>query len=234
MPFDSQQPSLKIKPAASSPLDCSVIGDHKETILPTYNAFGKRVLDLTLILLSAPIVIPVIAMMALLIYFGGQSPFYTQARIGRGGATFRIFKMRTMVDNADTILEEYLDRNPDAKREWDSTQKLKKDVRITAVGRVLRKTSLDELPQLINVLNGTMSLVGPRPMMVEQRAMYPGHAYYSLRPGITGFWQISDRNQCDFCDRAKYDAAYARSISLKTDIIVLFKTVRVVLRGTGY
>ena len=115
-----------------------------------------------------------------------------------------------MVHNADELLEAYLAENPAAKLEWDATQKLKRDPRITLVGRILRKTSLDELPQLWNVLNGTMSLVGPRPMMLCQRASYSGQSYYNLKPGITGLWQISDRNESEFIARVRYDDVYDR------------------------
>ena len=138
-----------------------------------------------------------------------------------------------MVPNADAILDRYLNDNPEAKREWDLHQKLKHDPRVTTFGRFLRKSSLDELPQVLNVLVGDMSLVGPRPMLPEQQSMYPGSAYYLLRPGITGFWQISDRNNCSFSKRAFYDAMYARSVSLSTDLRVLAKTLVVVFRGTG-
>jgi lipopolysaccharide/colanic/teichoic acid biosynthesis glycosyltransferase len=139
-----------------------------------------------------------------------------------------------MVVDADAQLEAYLAASPEARLEWDHTQKLKNDPRITTVGRIIRKTSLDELPQLWNVLKGDMSLVGPRPMMPEQRALYRGRAYFELRPGITGFWQIGDRNDTSFSARAAYDTRYASNLSLLTDVIVLLLTIRVVLRGTGY
>jgi exopolysaccharide production protein ExoY len=139
-----------------------------------------------------------------------------------------------MVPNADAVLNDYLDANPGARAEWDKTQKLKNDPRITASGRIIRKTSIDELPQLINVVRGEMSLVGPRPMMVEQRALYPGLAYYAMRPGITGFWQTSTRNESSFAERAVFDSAYFRDMSLRTDLRVLVKTVAVVIAGTGY
>ena len=102
------------------------------------------------------------------------------------------------------------------------------------MGRILRKTSLDELPQLWNVANGAMSLVGPRPMMVDQQAFYPGEAYYALRPGLTGLWQVSDRNDCEFAGRVRFDDQYERTVSLRTDIHVIARTVGVVMRGTGY
>ncbi|MCE8469544.1 sugar transferase, partial [Rhodovulum sulfidophilum] len=134
-----------------------------------YRKVFKRVVDLTLVLLSAPFSVPLIALLALLVALDGHNPFYTQLRVGRNGRYFRIWKLRSMVPDADRILEAYLASNPAARREWNATQKLRHDPRITRIGRVLRKLSLDELPQLFNVANGTMSLVGPRPMMVKQQ-----------------------------------------------------------------
>lgn len=200
----------------------------------TYRRSIKPTIDTLLTLLAAPVVVPVVLVMAALIALDGHNPFYSQLRVGRGGKNFRMWKMRTMVHNADALLETHLAANPEARAEWDSTQKLKRDPRITLVGRVLRKTSLDELPQLFNVFNGTMSLVGPRPMMVCQKESYPGTAYYNLKPGITGLWQISDRNECEFAGRARFDNAYDRVVSLKTDVTILLRTVGVVIRGTGY
>ncbi len=199
-----------------------------------YRKAVKRMLDVALILAALPIVLPVMTMLALLISLDGHSPFYRQKRLGRGGRLFTLWKLRTMVADADERLAAYLAQNPEAREEWETTQKLKNDPRITRFGRLLRKTSLDELPQLWNVLKGDMSLVGPRPMLPEQRHLYPGRAYYALRPGITGLWQISDRNEGSFAGRAKFDAEYARCVSLKTDASILLRTIRVVLRGTGY
>jgi lipopolysaccharide/colanic/teichoic acid biosynthesis glycosyltransferase len=199
-----------------------------------YRTYAKRLLDVTFVLAASVVVVPLVAVLAAVIWMGGGSPFYTQTRVGRGGRAFRIYKLRTMVPNAEAILAERLRESPALREEWDSTQKLKDDPRITTFGRLLRKSSLDELPQLMNVLRGDMSLVGPRPMLESQVSLYPGSAYYRLRPGLTGFWQISDRNQCDFSDRARFDEAYDRSLSLGTDLKVLASTVGVVLRGTGY
>jgi len=199
-----------------------------------YRASAKRVLDIFLVLLGAPIVVPVVAFLAALVALDGHNPFYTQLRVGRNGAYFRIWKLRSMVPDADAQLEAHLARSPAARAEWDATQKLKHDPRITRMGRLLRKTSLDELPQLWNVFNGTMSLVGPRPMMIDQERYYYGRSYYALRPGITGFWQISDRNECNFVDRVKFDDSYNRQLSFLTDLKILMRTVVVVLRGTGY
>lgn len=198
-----------------------------------YCSLAKPFLDKLLVIIAAPLVLPVIILMALLVMLDGGKPFYSQRRVGKGGHSFRMWKMRTMVVNADHKLEGHLTKDPAARREWDATQKLKHDPRITPIGRILRKTSMDELPQLFNVLMGSMSLVGPRPMMVGQKPLYSGHAYFELTPGITGLWQVSDRNNCDFADRARYDDMYGQNVSLTTDVQILLKTLGVVLRGTG-
>ena len=199
-----------------------------------YRRFLKRAFDAVAVVLAAPLVLPVILLFGLLVSRDGGPMFYFQDRIGQGGRVFRIWKLRSMVIDAERRLEEHLAGDPAARAEWAETQKLKSDPRITPVGRLIRKTSLDELPQLWNVLRGEMSLVGPRPMMPSQAKLYPGRAYYSLRPGLTGFWQISSRNETSFAGRATYDTEYARRLSLFTDVLVLLATIRVVLRGTGY
>jgi exopolysaccharide production protein ExoY len=194
----------------------------------------KRLLDILLVLCASPIIVPLVAGLALIVALGNGRPLYSQDRVGRGGRIYTMWKLRSMVSDADAALDAHLATNPAARAEWDRTQKLKSDPRITRVGRILRKASLDELPQLWNVLKGDMSLVGPRPMLPEQRSLYPGQAYYRLRPGITGIWQVSARNDSSFADRAGFDAAYDRSVSLGTDLALLAATVRVVLRGTGH
>jgi lipopolysaccharide/colanic/teichoic acid biosynthesis glycosyltransferase len=199
-----------------------------------YRNAAKRCLDIVLVLLTLPVSLPIILGMMCFTALDGGSPLYSQKRLGRGGRIFYMVKMRTMVPGADALLEDHLGKDPEARREWDATQKLKRDPRITRVGRFLRKSSLDELPQLWNVLKGDMSLVGPRPMMVEQEALYPGRAYFELRPGITGSWQVSERNESSFAERAKFDSQYLDSVSFYVDLAILFRTVAVVLRGTGY
>lgn len=199
-----------------------------------YRLFFKRLFDIFIILASLPLTLPIMILMALAAMTDGASPFYCQERIGLNGRSFRLLKIRTMVPDAEAKLDTYLTRNPKAKAEWDRTQKLKNDPRITRIGVVLRKTSLDELPQLLNVLRGEMSLVGPRPMMPEQRVLYPGSAYYRMRPGITGAWQVSDRNEGTFAGRAKFDSAYWKDLSLVTDLTIMVRTLSVLVRGTGY
>ncbi len=194
----------------------------------------KRALDVTIVVLSLPFVLPLIAVLAFLVSRDGGRAFYSQERVGRGGRIYRIWKLRTMVTNADASLSDYLSSNPEAAAEWALTQKLKKDPRITKIGCALRKSSIDELPQVFNVLIGDMSLVGPRPMLPEQVDMYPGLAYYSQRPGITGSWQVSKRNESSFAERARFDTDYVANLSFVNDVKLLFATVRVVVNGTGY
>jgi lipopolysaccharide/colanic/teichoic acid biosynthesis glycosyltransferase len=199
-----------------------------------YERFGKRLLDCVLIVVSLVLVFPIMLALTLVLLLQGHSPFFRQDRIGRNGETFTIWKFRTMVPDAERHLSEYLASNPDAAEEWNTTQKLKRDPRVTRIGKFLRKTSLDELPQLWNVLIGDMSLVGPRPMLPEQQALYPGKSYYELKPGITGMWQVSERNDSEFASRAMYDSVYCRDLSFSTDVGILARTISVVLRGTGY
>lgn len=194
----------------------------------------KRLFDIFAVLLALPIVLPLIAVMAVMVARGGGSAFYSQKRVGRNGSIYTIWKLRTMVQDADSRLDAYLAENPAAAHEWKTTQKLKNDPRITPVGHMLRKSSVDELPQLWNVLIGEMSLVGPRPMLPEQQQMYPGRAYYTQRPGITGSWQVSQRNETTFADRARFDTAYISDMSFVNDVKLLVATVSVVVKGTGY
>ncbi len=194
----------------------------------------KRAFDFGFVLAVAVFVAPVVLLLALIISLDGHQPFFLNKRVGKGGKTFRMLKLRTMVPNAEETLEGYLNNDPELRAEWDATQKLQNDPRITPFGRFLRKTSMDELPQLWNVLVGDMSLVGPRPMLPEQREIYPGLAYYGLRPGVTGLWQISDRNASKFAKRAEFDRLYDEDISFGRDVCILAKTLVVMIRGTGY
>lgn len=200
-----------------------------------YVAAGKRVLDLLLVMMLLPIALPIILFSALALWLESGLPFYSQDRLGRHGKRFRIYKLRTMVRNADSCLQEHLDRDPALRREWDETQKLKNDPRITRVGRILRISSMDELPQLWNVFTGDMSLVGPRPMLPEQLPLYgDASAYFAVKPGITGLWQVSCRNESSFASRAQADADYLRSMGLQLDLTLIWRTVGVVAKGTGY
>ena len=198
-----------------------------------YRAVLKRLFDLTFVLCASVVVAPLVAILALLIMRDGHSPFFVQQRVGRHGKVFDLCKLRSMVHDADRKLAEHLAVDPAAREEWERSQKLRDDPRITSVGRFLRRFSLDELPQFWNVLAGDMSIVGPRPMLPQQRDLYPGQAYYALKPGITGMWQVGDRHNTSFAARARYDAEYYNRVGLFTDLVIVAQTVRVMLRGTG-
>ncbi len=199
-----------------------------------YRTQMKRVLEVAFVLLTSVVTVPLILLLALAISTDGHSPFYWQRRIGKGGRIYHMLKLRTMVKDADSKLFAYLDAHPSARKEWDSTQKLKFDPRCTPVGRILRQCSLDELPQLWNVLRGEMALIGPRPMLESQQDMYTGTAYYAMRPGITGLWQVSGRNETAFADRSHFDTEYWHRLSFTYDLAIMWRTLGVMLRGTGH
>lgn len=199
-----------------------------------YRNLVKRLLDITIVVLASPFVLITVAVLAILARLDGGPAFYGQKRVGRDGEIFTCWKLRSMVVDADSKLQDYLESNPEARLEWEQDQKLKNDPRVTRLGLLMRKSSLDELPQLWNILVGSMSLVGPRPMTPQQQPMYSGTAYYDLAPGLTGFWQVSDRNNSTFSARVGFDNRYARELTFATDVRILFQTVGVVVRGTGY
>lgn len=198
-----------------------------------YARWGKRALDIALALAALPFVAVVVLVLSLIVRRDGGPAFYGHVRVGRRGRRFTCWKIRTMSVDAETALARHLDADPAARAEWEETQKLRCDPRVTRVGAFLRATSLDELPQIWNILIGDMSFVGPRPFTPDQQHLYHGRGYYALRPGLTGYWQIGDRNDAGFSSRAVHDARYAREMSLGVDLSVIFRTVLVVLRGTG-
>ncbi len=214
-----------------------VYSGHKEAVRMhqpnLYQRSLKRIFETALIVMALPIVAMVVGVMCILVMRDGHSPFFFQSRIGRNGVPFRMMKMRTMRPNAEAVLDQHLAENPEAAKEWAHYQKLSKDPRITQIGQFLRKSSLDELPQLWNVLRGDMALIGPRPMMPCQTTMYKGAAYFRIRPGITGLWQVSERNASSFRDRANFDAEYLRTLSLSGDIKIMVQTLQVMAKGTG-
>jgi exopolysaccharide production protein ExoY len=199
-----------------------------------YRRFGKRALDILLVLVSVPVVMPLLAILMLALWLEGGRPLFPQRRLGQGGRVFTMWKLRTMVVDAEARLQQTLAADPVLRAEWESKQKLRRDPRITPLGQLLRKTSLDELPQFWNVLCGEMSLVGPRPMLPEQRACYPGEAYFRLRPGVTGLWQVSDRNDTTFAARADFDTLYDEILSPGLDLRVMLATATVMARATGH
>lgn len=234
--FPAQLPGRNLQPAQSRADDVSYRPWLSATPAQSwYQRHGKRLLDLAFVILTLPVSLPIIAICALALWIEGGQPFYWQDRLGAGGRTFRFVKLRTMSRNAEQELERHLQNDPALRAEWDETQKLKNDPRITKVGSILRATSLDELPQMWNVLIGEMSIVGPRPMMPDQLPLYVNpRPYFAMRPGITGEWQVSDRNESSFAHRSTVDARYCARLSLATDLNILYRTIGVVLRRTGY
>lgn len=200
-----------------------------------YARAGKRALDIALGGLALVLALPVLLILAAALWVESGNPFYFQRRLGRNGREFRMWKLRTMVIGADRKLTACLAADPALKREWDLTQKLKRDPRITPLGRFIRMTSLDELPQIVNVLKGDMSLVGPRPMLPEQLPMYlHPEAYLALRPGITGLWQVTARNEEAFALRAILDRDYLDRLSFGQDLRIMGATFGAVVQATGY
>lgn len=196
----------------------------------------KRTIDLGVCLLSLPIIVPLGLILSLYICMdSGGSPFYCQERIGQHGKTFKVWKFRTMVKNAEKELETWLNSNPAFAEEWEKSQKLKNDPRLTKAGIFLRKTSLDELPQIINILLGTMTLVGPRPIVKNEKKKYGRYfnEYCEVKPGLTGLWQISGRNNVSYKRRVAYDHYYINNWSIFLDFWILAKTIPAVFHGDG-
>jgi len=196
----------------------------------------KRAMDFVLGGVGGVLILPWVALAALLVKCSSRGPaFYGHGRIGEGGRRFRAWKFRTMVVNADEILEQCLQEHPELSAEWAATHKLKNDPRVTKIGRFLRQTSLDELPQIWNVIRGEMSLVGPRPIVRHEIVKYSEEfdLYQKVRPGITGLWQVSGRSETTYDQRVAMDVHYVRNWSVWLDVYLLAKTVGVVLRKEG-
>lgn len=211
----------------------------EEATLPTSTgkyAFGKRAFDLLLaVLILPPVALVLLLIAAVIVVSSGWPVFYRQRRVGRGGREFYIWKFRTMRIHGDRILREHLKRNAAARLEWQHTHKLRNDPRITRVGKLLRKTSLDELPQILNVLSGDMSFVGPRPIVEAETAKYADRLsfYLAAVPGITGLWQVSGRCNVSYSTRVILDETYVRKWSLLRDLLILLKTPKAVFCRHG-
>lgn len=208
----------------------------RRNLLMIWPRFVKRSLDLTLCLLGMIFVLPITIIFAILIKSTSKGPiFYGQQRVGRDGKMFKAWKFRSMVSNADIVLKDYLEKHPELREEWEKDHKLRNDPRVTLVGRILRKTSLDELPQIWNVIRGDMSLIGPRPIVQAEIPKYRDlfDLYVQVRPGISGLWQVSGRNDTTYDERVMLDAAYVRNWSVWLDVWILIRTVRVVVFGKG-
>lgn len=200
-----------------------------------YTTWGKRFFDVSFVILASPSILLTVAILWVLVRLDGGPGFYSQKRVGQGGREFDCWKLRSMVPNSHQVLHDILESDPVLRAEWERDQKLKEDPRITALGRILRKTSLDELPQFWNVLKGDMSIVGPRPVLPEELERYGSNArhYLSIRPGVTGAWQVSGRNELRYEERVAIDVGYAGSFTLFLDTKIVVLTVWELLRLGG-
>lgn len=208
----------------------------KNFLLSPIHVISKRMFDIVVIVMASPVVVPTMLVLAGLVKLSSRGPvFYSQVRTGKKGRTFKAWKFRSMVPNADQVLKKCLAEDPLLQSEWEKDHKLKNDPRVTGVGKLMRKTSLDELPQLFNVLRGEMSLVGPRPIVDQEIGKYAQRyvCYQSVAPGITGLWQINGRNNTTYDERTAFDEDYACNWSVWFDIYILICTVKTVLRCEG-
>jgi Undecaprenyl-phosphate galactose phosphotransferase WbaP len=196
---------------------------------------AKVFFDLTAAALLVLLLLPLLLAIAMVVKLDGGPALYAHNRVGAGGRPFRCLKFRTMVMDADVRLQKLLHTDPAAAVEWATTQKLRNDPRVTKVGALLRKTSLDELPQLLNVLRLEMSLVGPRPIVEEEVFHYGSDISYYLevRPGLTGLWQVSGRSDTTYAQRKQLDSWYVKNWTLWHDIVILAKTIPAVLKRKG-
>jgi Undecaprenyl-phosphate galactose phosphotransferase WbaP len=208
----------------------------RQNLLYRRNIIAKRILDLVILVLTLPVTLTAGTLIAAAVWLDGGRPiFFGQDRLGKGGRPFRAWKFRTMVRDADAVLKRALQEDADLRAEWEGSQKLRRDPRLTRVGRVLRRFSMDELPQLWNVLQGRMSLVGPRPIVEEEMPRYGADfdLYRQVLPGLTGLWQVSGRSDTSYAERIWLDTSYVRNWSVWMDLIILARTLWVVLSGIG-
>ena len=236
-PRPAKATSILLNPAAPQmPIASVEVIAPERTIPRAEPKVGKsiRLLDLALALFILLFVLPLMALCALAIRLSNPGPvIYRHSRIGRGGREFICFKFRTMIDGADQAIDSILIGSSQNREEWANCYKLRKDPRVTFLGRFMRRHSLDELPQLFNVLKGEMSIVGPRPIVTGEIHKYGDRFvdYCSVNPGLTGLWQVSGRHALSYDQRVRLDAEYASAKSVRLDLLILWRTVPVVLFG---
>ena len=236
---ESRTAAIEDSYSYSEPLSRPVTRSRRVERLPS-NLFRyrvvKRCFDVSLILVSMPLTLIALAIVSVMVMMSSPGPiFYSHRRIRKNGAFFSMWKFRTMCVNSAEVLEEYLSNHPEARAEWNKTHKLRHDPRITPIGSFLRRYSLDELPQLWNVLSGHMSLVGPRPIVAAEVEKYADsfECYCRVKPGLTGLWQVSGRSELTYDERVALDCDYVNRWSLRRDLKILLKTFSVVLTQDG-
>lgn len=215
----------------------TVLNDLSDVITGTTNSpiggLTKRIMDLAIASAALVLASPVMILVGLFIKITAGGPaIFSHRRVGFGGSSFNCYKFRSMVANSDEVLKAYLDANAGARKEWEETHKIRNDPRVTLFGRLLRKSSLDELPQLINILRGDMSCVGPRPIVKDELRRYGEHQaeYLATRPGLTGLWQVSGRSSMEYDNRVALDSQYVRNWSIWLDVVILLRTIVAVMR----
>lgn len=229
--------------AVNSPADilgrrpaATALGASSAKARRTFGRAMKRGFDIAFASSALLLLLPTFVIIAMLIKMsdGGQVLF-RHPRVGRYGRSFFCLKFRTMVRDADHALQRHLETSPEAAREWEETRKLRWDPRVTALGAILRKSSLDEMPQLINIVRGDMSVVGPRPIVVEEMPRYGDdfEYYLKVRPGLTGAWQVSGRNDVSYDTRVALDRQYVQQWSFRKDLMIVLKTVPAVFKAKG-
>ena len=236
MPLTERSNALGASAARGRSISREPIILDRTGLLASRSRLFKRVFDLVLVAFLGLLALVPGVLIALAIAIDSRGPvFFAHRRAGEARRTFRLWKFRSMVRDADALLERYLRQHPERASEWEHTHKLKDDPRVTRVGRFLRKTSLDELPQLWNVLRGDMSMVGPRPIVAAEVAKYgPAFGLYSqVLPGLTGLWQVSGRNDTQYGRRVELDCHYIRNWSATRDLEILVRTAGVIVRGRG-
>ena len=225
-----------VEPETTAEKAAALVGTRFKSrlLIPRYR-YLKRALDVGIIVLMSPLLLPLIAVLYMVVRMSSPGPvFYSQRRPGRRGIPFSAWKFRTMVVDSEAYLEKYLNANPEMREAWEREGKLKNDPRVTKIGKFLRRSSLDELPQVWNVFIGQMSLVGPRPILMTQIPEYRVYDLYTaVPPGITGLWQTSGRSNTSFEERLAYDAHYVRNWTPWYDLYILIRTIKTVLLQEG-
>ncbi len=234
--YSSRATGNRVSAVSGAYRDRSESNDYESRVSRPVGGVVKRIFDVVAALAAITALLPMFAIVYIAVYMECPGAvLFRQRRVGFDGREFTCLKFRTMAVDADRALQEYLANNEDARREWQTTYKLRNDPRITAAGRILRRSSVDELPQLFNVLAGDMSIVGPRPIVADEVALYREHFndYASARPGLTGLWQVNGRNTTTYPQRVAYDVEYLSNWSFIRDVRIILATVMHIWEGNG-
>ncbi|EEY91617.1 undecaprenyl-phosphate galactose phosphotransferase [Acinetobacter junii SH205] len=225
----------KILPLMNTKLTYPISNEENQFMIIKPQPPLKRVFDLSFAIILFIVLLPLFLLFSIIVKVDGGSAFYGHERVGKNGQKFKCLKFRSMASNSQELLQNLLASDPISYEEWHSTYKLKNDPRVTRIGHFLRKSSLDEMPQLINIIKGEMSFVGPRPVTQDELTRYKDNVIYYLAvtPGLTGLWQVSGRNDIDYETRVSLDTQYVKNWSFSQDLKILAKTFIIVILGKG-